>query len=434
MDSANAVNNNPAPNLALPWVVRLRYGMALGEGGIVALAAARFGLSTSLAWSFVPLAMVLASNLLLARLRSAEERAPDVAVGAMFVLDTVCLTVMLGLTGGPSNPFSLLYLVQITLSAVVLQKFWTWALGALSTLCFGALFFWRVSFAPLEGHHADNASPHLIGMWAAFVIAAALIAFFTGKVSEALRQREHEVLKLQQWIARNERLASLATLAAGAAHELGTPLATIAVVARELEVYAARIENAQAVEEDARLIRSEIERCRLILQQMSADGGEPVGEATRWTTAEQLARDAMAQFTDEQRTRIVVEIEPADASMEVPAQAVARSIGALVRNALDASDGAAKVTLRVGSSGGMAEFAVIDRGKGMPTEVLQRVSEPFFTTKEPGKGMGLGAFLVRTTAERLGGGLTYQSVPGKGTTARITLPLTSAPREVHAAL
>lgn len=434
MDSANAVNSNPAPNLALPWVVRLRYGMALGEAGIVGLAAARFGLSASLAWSSVPLAVVLASNILLARLRSAGERAPELAVAAMFVLDTVCLTVMLGLTGGPSNPFSLLYLVQITVSAVVLQKLWTWALGGLSTLCFGALFFWRVPFAPFEGHRVDTASPHLIGMWVAFVIAAALIAFFTGKVSEALRRREREVLQLQRRIARNERLASLATLAAGAAHELGTPLGTIAVVARELELYAARMENGQAVEEDARLIRSEIERCRLVLQQMSADGGEPMGEAARWITAGQLARDAVAQFTDEHRTRIVVETEPADAAMEVPAQAVARSIGALVRNALDASDGAAKVTLRVRDIGGIAEFAIIDRGKGMPVEVLQQVSEPFFTTKEPGKGMGLGAFLVRTTAERLGGGLSYESVLGEGTTAKLTLPLTPASREAHAAL
>ena len=434
MDSANTVYSNPAPDLALPWVVRLRYGMALGEGGIVGLAATRFGLSAALAWSFVPLAVVLASNILLARLRSAGERAPEVAVVAMFVLDTVCLTVMLGLTGGPSNPFSLLYLVQITVSAVVLQKLWTWALGALSTLCFGALFFWRVPFAPFEGHRVANASPHLIGMWVAFVIAAALIAFFTGKVSEELRRREREVLQLQGRIARNERLASLATLAAGAAHELGTPLGTIAVVARELERYASRMENGQAVEEDARLIRSEIERCRLVLQQMSADGGEPMGEAARWVTAGQLVRDAVAQFTDEQRARIVIEIETADAAMGVPAQAVARSIGALVRNALDASDGAAKVTLRVRDSGGIGEFAVIDRGKGMSPEILQRVSEPFFTTKEPGKGMGLGAFLVRTTAERLGGRLSYESVPGEGSTARLTLPLTQAPRETHAHL
>ena len=96
------------------------------------------------------------------------------------------------------NPFSLLYLVQITLSAVVLQKIWTWALGILSTVCFGLLFFFHMPSAVFETHHVEQGlSPHLVGMWIAFVIAAGLITFFTGKVSDALRNREREVLNLQ---------------------------------------------------------------------------------------------------------------------------------------------------------------------------------------------------------------------------------------------
>ena len=431
METSHFAARDPALNLALPWVVRLRFGMATGGAAVVALAGIRFGLTRPLASVFVPLAVVFTTNFLLGRLRGSFSRAPEAAVGALFVLDALCLTVMLGLTGGPSNPFSLLYLVQITLSAVVLRKVWTWALGGLSTVCFGALFFWRIPFAPLEGHHMEGASPHLIGMWVAFLIASALIAFFTGKVSEALRQGERKVLQLQDRIAKNERLASLATLAAGAAHELGTPLGTIAVVARELEIYAARMENGSAVEEDARLIRSEIERCRLILQQMSADGGEPMGEAARRISAVDLAREA-AQFADPQGERISLELETATAALDVPVQAMARSIGALLRNALDASDSTGKVTLRVRNAGDSVEFAVIDHGLGMAAETLRRVSEPFFTTKEPGKGMGLGAFLARTLAERLGGGLTYESAPAKGTTATLALPLCSAEREAHA--
>ncbi|HUI76653.1 MAG TPA: ATP-binding protein [Bryobacteraceae bacterium] len=432
MQPPDLTTRNPAPDLALPWVVRLRYGIALGGAVVLALASVRFGLSAALACSFVPLAAVLVSNLLLARLRAQVERAPESAVAAVFAMDTLCLTVMLGLTGGSANPFSLLYLVQITLSAVVLEKTWTWALGALSMVCFGALFFWRVPFTPFEGHHIDSASPHLVGMWVAFVIAAALIAFFTGKISEALRRREREVLSLQDRIAKNERLASLATLAAGAAHELGTPLGTIAVVARELELYAARMGNGQAVEEDARLIRSEIERSRLILQQMSADGGEPMGEAVRRIAARDLALQAVAQLAEVQRSNVDVVVAVGDAVVTVPALAVARSIGALLRNGLDASAPGDRVTLQVRTSGSATEFAVIDRGHGMASDVLQRVSEPFFTTKEPGKGMGLGAFLVRTMAERLGGELVYESAPGTGTTAKLTLPLTPVAVEEHA--
>lgn len=115
-------------------------------------------------------------------------------------------------------------------------------------------------------------------MWVAFVIAAALITFFTGKIADALRTREQEILVLQAQVATNERLASLVTLAAGAAHELGTPLGTIAIVAKELERFAEKVNSDRTVLEDAKLIRSEVERCRRILERMSARSAEPMGE------------------------------------------------------------------------------------------------------------------------------------------------------------
>ena len=222
-----------APNLALPWVVRLRYGIACGVAAIILGMAFVFHLTVPLFWMFAILSVVVGTNLVLSKKPQVSTRFPQATLGAIFVLDTLCLTVMLGLTGGSTNPFSLLYLVQITLSAVVLKKTWTWALGVLATVCFGLLFLFHVPAPAFETHHdAQGLSPHLVGMWVAFIVAAGLITFFTGKVSDGLREREHQVLTLQEQIAKNERLASLATLAAGAAHELGTPLGTIAVVSR----------------------------------------------------------------------------------------------------------------------------------------------------------------------------------------------------------
>jgi two-component system sensor histidine kinase RegB len=266
-----------APNLALPWVLRLRYGMAAGEAVIILAIWLGFHLDYSVLWALSPLAVVVVSNIVLARLSDFSMRFPQATLGAAFALDTVCLTSILALTGGQMNPFSLLYLVQITLSAVVLHKIWTWSLGLLSTACFGLLFFVHIPIAAFEGHRTGpGLSPHLIGMWIAFAVAAILITFFTGKIADTLRRREQEVLALQVRVAKNERLASLVTLAAGAAHELGTPLGTIAIVARELERYASDVSANQAVLEDARLIRSEVERCRVILERMSAQGAEPL--------------------------------------------------------------------------------------------------------------------------------------------------------------
>ena len=424
-----------APDLALPWVVRLRYGIACGEAAIILGMSFAFRLTVPLLWMFAILSVVIGTNLLLSRKPQVSTRFPQATLGAIFVLDTLCLTVMLGLTGGSSNPFSLLYLVQITLSAVVLKKTWTWALGVLSTICFGLLFPFHVPAPAFEAHHdLKDLSPHLIGMWVAFIVAAGLIAFFTGKVSDDLREREHQVLTLQEQIAKNERLASLATLAAGAAHELGTPLGTIAVVSRELERISAQLPDGDDIREDAKLIRSEVERCRLILQRMSVEGAEPMGEAPRRILLTELLDETLLLFSESQRASIRLNVPDTGVAVVLPVQATTHSLAALIKNALDASVDDGNITIRAERRSSLITFSVADSGEGMPDHILRRIAEPFFTTKAPGKGMGLGTFLVRTFAERLGGDLSFESAPGKGTTARLDLPLNASPDGMYAAV
>jgi two-component system sensor histidine kinase RegB len=425
-----------APNLALPWVLRLRYFMVAGEAAIIVAMAYVFGLDFPVLWTLSPLGAILASNLVLGRMRDTSSRFPQETLGAAFVLDTLSLTVILGLTGGPANPFSLLYLVQITLSVVVLHKIWTWALGILAAICFGLLFFLHLPLAALQDHHPEQRlSPHLVGMWIAFVIAAALISFFTGKVSDALRQREREVLELQEQVAKHERLASLVTLAAGAAHELGTPLSTIAVVAKELEMYASDHPSAgNDVREDTKLIRSEVERCRLILERMSVQGGEPMGETARTVQVRDLFTQVLAQFPESQRALVKVELPDEVLAAVLPRQAMAQSLAALIQNALDANLDQRPILITAIATDDGLRISIRDQGHGMPENVLRRIAEPFFTTKEPGKGMGLGTFLVRSFAERLGGRILFESVLGQGTTVTLELPLQSQRRNVHASI
>jgi two-component system sensor histidine kinase RegB len=424
-DSAKDV----APKLALPWVVRLRYGMVLlGVAALLAAAPVFHIAARIVLWALVPYSLMLVTNLWLGRAHHLSSRAAQETLGSVFVFDTLCLTAVIGLTGGPMNPFSLLFLVQITLSVVVLKKEWTWVLGVLSTVCFGSLFFMSV---PLIGMRMLPAEyPHLVGMWVAFVVAAALISFFTGRVSDALREREQQVLALQEQIARQERLASLGTLAAGAAHELGTPLGTIAVVARELERYAAALPEGEDLGEDARLIRAEVERCQRILHGMSARGAEPVGEAPQTISIGELLRQTLEQVPEARRIHIHLHAEDAQAQVTLPVRATVQSVDALVGNALDA--GGRHIEVRAACERNELLVTVRDNGDGMSEEVLRRVTEPFFTTKEPGQGMGLGTFLARTFAERLGGALRYDSAPGRGTTATLTLPMRCMQRGSHA--
>lgn len=426
-----------APQIALPWIVRLRYGMALGQIATALFVRYALGVDIPLVALAIAPALVGSSNLLLAA-RVAHPGLPrridtSTLVAWAFVLDTACLTFLLMLSGGPTNPFSLLYLVQITLSAIILTKRWTWLLGAFSTLCFGLLFRVYRPIPALEMHHpAEGTDLHLTGMWIGFGVAAFLVALFSGKISELLRQNEASLLRMQIELAKRDRLASLATLSAGAAHELNTPLGTIAVVARELELFATNTARNEAIAEDSRLIRTEVDRCREILWRMSVQGAQPAAHASERVEASELLADVCREIQQPGRLGVEVAVSSTPLSLTVPRRAVAQALIALTRNALEAGapDSAVRVIAR--QAGERFQFLVVDKGKGMSADTLRRVGEPFFTTKEPGKGMGLGIFLVRTLAEQLGGRLTFESTPHTGTLATLELPLFLPREAAHA--
>jgi two-component system, sensor histidine kinase RegB len=413
-----------APSVAFPWVIRLRYGLALMEVAIAAAAvtAVRAEVPLLLAASVVGLTVI--SNVMVQWRHQRLMVSLQKVIAGLFCLDILSLTAILMLTGGASNPFSLLYLVQITLSATILNKYWTWFLGLLSVLCFGTLFWLYLPIAALGGHHAPGSEDlHLIGMWIGFAVAAFLIALFSGQISEVLRRREQELRELQQLLAKRERLASLATLAAGAAHELATPLGTIAVVAKDLELYASETRPDSAVAEDSRLIRSEVERCRRILEGMSAQGAELPGEMPVQIATTELLDRLRTSLPAGLSYRLEIRNDVGDAITTIPVRAVIQSLTALIKNGVEAG-AKTNVSLRVSGTGGTVSFAVHDDGAGMSEEVLQRIAEPFFTTKPPGNGMGLGTFLVRAVAEGLGGVLQFQSSAHQGTTATLELPAT----------
>ncbi|MEZ5400155.1 MAG: ATP-binding protein [Bryobacteraceae bacterium] len=425
MDSSRA-----DPRIALPWIVRLRYAMAAGQAITCFAADQMVGIDLPLRWLLIPPALVALSNPWLSRHAEAGAgRDHSTLIGWVFVLDTLCLTATLMLAGGPNNPFSLLYLVHITLAATILNQRQTWALGALACVCFGLLFWNPMPIPALEMHpHGGRASLHLIGMWVAFGVASALVAMFSGRISALLREREQTLLRMQEELAKKERLASLVTLAAGAAHELSTPLGTIAVVAKELEHYATRTSPNGAIADDSRLIRQEVDRCRAILQGMSLAGAEPVGEALEDVTSAELLAAVRDVFTSRLEFRAGT---ATDAVLRIPRHAVEQALIALVKNAFDASAEGAVVRLSARTARGGVCFEVIDEGAGMSAETLRRAGEPFFTTKAPGAGMGLGIFLVRTLADRLQGRFELTPAEGGGTRAILELPCQTSPAQIR---
>jgi two-component system sensor histidine kinase RegB len=406
----------------LAWLVRLRWGAVAGQ--LVTILVVRFGLGLPL--PLPPLLTLvgveLASNvavLLVARTRRAL---PGWLTGAIMALDVVLLSGLLFFTGGPENPFSFLFLVPISLATLILPAAWTWALVLLSLACTFVLFLWNQPL-DLGPSHAAHMSLHFRGMWIAFGTSAAFIVYFLRRIRRALAQREAELAASRNLAARQERLASLATLAAGAAHELSTPLSTIAVVAKELEREVARLTVPAGVADDVRLVRAEVERCRAILQRLGSDAGEVAGEAFAAVPVGDLVSQALAGLEARPEIRADITADAGAVALSVPPRALGQALAGLLKNAQDASPPHLPVSLAVHRVGDRVEFTVRDQGGGMPPEVLARLGEPFFTTKPAGKGMGLGLFLARTIVERLGGAVTFDSAVRGGTTARLAVPL-----------
>jgi two-component system sensor histidine kinase RegB len=414
----------PEPHaINFSWLLQLRWWAIAGQVVTIMGVDRLMHIALPLPPLFAIIAVELTTNAACALLVRAGRPVEDWWAGTIMAIDVLLLTGLLYVAGGPFNPFSFLYLVQIALAAVILRARWTWALVVLSLFGFGVLFVASRPL-PLDGlTHADHMRVHQEGMWVAFGVAASFIVYFLMRVRRSLEERERDLSQARQIAARQEKLASLATLAAGAAHELSTPLGTIALAARELERQSGSL-DAGAVE-DVRLIRSQVERCRAILERMAADAGQTAGEGMVAVSVEELVAAALAGLPAEPPVRVELTAEARGHRLHLPPRAVAQALRGVVRNAQDASPaGVVVVRATVGTAGVRIEVA--DRGAGMPPDVLARAGEPFFTTKPPGRGMGLGLFLTRTLLERLGGQLELRSLPGAGTTAILSLPAVAA--------
>ena len=411
----------------LSWLVQLHWWAILGQAVVIVSADAVTGVALP-STTLVGFLVVEAVGNVALGAWAARVRVSDAAIGTVMLLDVVVLTVLLDLTGGASNPFSTLYLVNIALGAVLLPPRWSWSLMGASLVAFASLFVHEALVGPAHHVHVTGdpqqlAVAHLRGTWVALALAAIFVVFFVQRVSSVLAERDRELEETRMVAARREKLASLATLAAGAAHELGQPLGTIAIVAKELELALAS-DTRDEVLNDLRLVREMVARCRAILNRMSARAGEHAGEALQRITGEGWKDSAL----DGLPTRDRVVVERIDPSIVIvgPPLALGDALRGLLRNGLQASGPGATVTLRITSERGRVRAAVRDRGPGMPPEVLARVGEPFFTTKGPGDGMGLGLFLTRALAEQLGGEFHIASRPGEGTEAWLDLPAADA--------
>lgn len=344
--------------------------------------------------------------------------------GSVLTLDCLLLTVWLGIAGATTNPFSVLYLVHIVLGAVVLDTRWTTWLNVFAVLCYGSLFLLpnQACCTPqFDGVESAYLS-HMQGMWFAFIVAALLMSYFVRQLTvEAERQRQ-QIETLQLSAQRSSHMASLTTLAAGTAHELRTPLATISVAAHELHRTARRLGNSALVE-DAELIAAEVDRCQEILAGMGPRLHAST-DLTEVVTAASVCALLAAEYEakPETRGRVTFGASDDEALVRVVTDDLLTALRCVINNALDATQEGGNVSVTVESRAGSVVWLLADTGVGMSRDVQSRALEPFFSTKGPGKGVGLGLFLAQAFALQNGGTFTLDSTLGGGTTVRLGLP------------
>lgn len=410
------------------WLVRLRFGAVLGQ--LVVILAVRHFLGTAL--PLMALSVVLALELLvngwaIALLRRGApigERHVTLSVS----LDLWLFSALLYFSGGPANPFSFLYLIHIALAAVVLPPRTSYLLVAGALSCSLGLFWLHVPLPHDHTQHQHQYSWHMRGMWVAFGLAAAFIVYFIQRVLRELRQIEEQLLASRERATRGDAVAALAMLSAGAAHELASPLSTIALASGELLRRLPENGSVTSARDDVLLIKSQVERCRAILDQLAAEAGQAQGSSFGALAWPRILERSLEGFPPQRLLVTTPAAEPLAVTGSL--SAVSQALRNLVKNAIDASPPAATVRVTVEQSALEVAFCVADEGTGMSDLVRERATEPFFTTKPRGQGMGLGLFLAQSVAEQLGGRLQLDSAPGRGTKATLVLPVHATNRRM----
>jgi len=325
--------------------------------------------------------------------------------------DSLTLTFLLHWTGGLVNPFALFYLVQLTLAAVALRASAVVSLGVLMTGAF--LWLWQRA-VPLVMQDGSPVPPERFTQ--GFLTALVLAGGFVLTLLLALRRRSHRLQKERERLRRElesrERFLSVAALATGFAHELGTPLGTIALAAEEMK--------AQPDAETAAIILREAERCQRVLQRLRELGQEATGRSAEPCVVWRTVEATLHELPETQRQRVKLDLKAKDAP--VACAGLREALLVLLRNALLASADEEKVVLRVETASEALRFIVEDRGSGFSDEMLRHWGEPFRSTRDPGSGMGLGLFFVRRLAASMQGSVEVENLPQRGARVTLTLP------------
>jgi two-component system sensor histidine kinase RegB len=334
------------------------------------------------------------------------------------LIDVFALSLLLYMTGGATNPLTLLLLLPLIISAALLPGRHSWMIALLVMLCYTALLYVYIPLPPSLAHE-QGFGIHVLGMWGGFVLSAGLIASFVSRMGSTLRERDRVLAEAKQRALRDERIVALGTLAAGAAHELGTPLGTIALLAEALEQEHACPDDEFA--EKIRLLKAQVARCKQTLAMLSMSAGQSQATGGRRLAVDRYLDEAISQWRLLRAgIEVRVSLEGESPPVILAEQTLTQALVSLFNNAADASD---VVEIAARWTDTCLRIEVRDLGHGISAEAVSAAGARVFSTKGPDKGLGLGLYLAYAIIHRLGGEVRLFNHDGGGACTQVVLPL-----------
>ncbi len=434
----------------LRWLFILRNLMILSESLLIIISV--YGLNIRLPEQQLWLVMLLicSANIYTSIRLHADEPVTEIDIFTQLIMDVAAITLLLYLTGGASNPIIWVFLLPVIITAIMLPHSYAWYMVMLTTSMYTVLMAFNIPLPAIEPHspnpqmlhpsmsnyemlqmaHAMSDKHyfnlHVFGMWFGFVFSAGLVAFFVVELARALRIQERSLADARESALRDERVVALGTLAASAAHDMGTPLGTIAIVAHELgQDYP--LHRFPDLHEKTLIIQQQIERCKQALSVMSASAGELRAESGRVIPVTDYIDDVIKQWrTHKPTAKLSFFIDPTiDTNAKIIAErTLTHSIINILNNAAEASPQEKGIEFHASWDLYQLIIKIRDFGSGLPPELVEFVGKQPIASKK--RGLGVGLFLTYSTIKRLGGKIDLYNSDSGGACVEITLPLLDA--------
>lgn len=339
--------------------------------------------------------------------------------------DAVLYGALIYQTGGATNPFIFLLLMPLLISAATLPWRYTWLMALLVILLYSSLLHYYLPVLPPTTAHSHSLNAlfdlHITGMWLNFLFTVLLITWFIVRMQQIMRRQEGRLIRERERRLQDQQLVSLASFAAGTAHELGTPLSTMSILLNEM----AAEHREPELSEDIALLRQQVDACAQRLQAMTRSARE-AGRAEPMTVTDMLDRllDQWQLMRPQARYRLNV-VGAGSAPVLDATPQLRQALTNLLNNAVDASND--EISIELDWDATQVWLRIRDTGPGLPLERSESLGHPFVTTK--GRGLGIGLFLTATTLAQQDGDVRLYNHPAGGTLTEVRLPLTSAHRE-----